>query len=80
MTPTQFDPATHPPLTDLGERLRELAGDAAYKAGRDYLRKGRVQDGTVAETAAYATGLGSISCWWNRSRVGGRERGKGQGW
>ena len=59
MTPTQFDPAAHPPLSDLGERLRELAGDAAYKAGRDYLRKGRVQDGTVAETAAYATVKGS---------------------
>jgi hypothetical protein len=59
VTTTQFDPATHPPLTDLGERLRELAGDAAYKAGRDYLRKGRVQDGTVAETAAYATVKGS---------------------
>lgn len=59
MTPTQFDPAAHPPLTDLGERLRELAGDAAYKAGRDYLRKGRVQDATVAVTTAYATVKGS---------------------
>ena len=59
MTPTTFDPVAHPPLTDLGGRLRELAGDAAYKAGRDYLRKGRVQDATVAETAAYATVKGS---------------------
>ena len=48
MSPTQFDPAAHPPLTGLGTRLRELAGDAAYKAGREYLRKGRVQDGAVA--------------------------------
>jgi hypothetical protein len=59
VTPTQFDPAAHPPLTDLGERLRELAGDAAYKAGRDYLRKGRVEDATVAVTTAYATVKGS---------------------
>jgi hypothetical protein len=59
VTPTQFDPAAHPPLNDLGGRLRELAGDAAYKAGRDYLRKGRVQDAAVAETAAYATVKGS---------------------
>lgn len=59
MTSTPFNPAAHPPLTDLGERLRELAGDAAYRAGRDYLRKGRVQDATVAETAAYATVKGS---------------------
>lgn len=59
MTPTPFDPAAHPPLTDLGGRLRELAGDAAYKAGRDYLRKGRVQDAAVAETTAYATVKGS---------------------
>jgi len=59
VTPTTFDPAAHPPLTDLGGRLRELAGDAAYRAGRDYLRKGRVQDAAVAETAAYATVKGS---------------------
>jgi hypothetical protein len=59
VTPTTFDPAAHPPLADLGERLRELAGDAAYKAGRDYLRKGRVQDAAVAEAAAYATVKGS---------------------
>ena len=51
MVPTVFDPAAHLPLTDLGSRLRDLAGDAAYKAGRDYLRKGRVQDGAVAESS-----------------------------
>lgn len=33
-----FDPATLPQLTSLGQRLQQLAGDAAYKAGRDYLR------------------------------------------
>lgn len=59
MTVTQFDPAAHQPLTELGERLRELAGNAAYRAGRDYLRKGRVQDAVVTETAAYATVKGS---------------------
>lgn len=59
MSPTQFDPAAHQSLTDLGERLRDLAGDAAYKAGRDYLRKGRVQDGAVAESSAHATVKGS---------------------
>src|SRR3954469_4786569 len=59
MAPTTFDPAAHAPLTDLGGRLRELAGDAAYKAGRDYLRKGNVQDGAVAERVAHATVKGS---------------------
>jgi hypothetical protein len=59
VSPTVFDPAVHLPLTDLGGRLRELAGDAAFKAGRDYLRKGRVQDGAVAESSAHATVKGS---------------------
>ena len=57
----EFDPAAHPPLTELGARLVELAGAAAYKAGRDYLRKGNVHDATVSETAAYATVKGSTS-------------------
>jgi hypothetical protein len=56
---TVFDPAAHPPLTDLGGRLRDLAGDAAYRAGRDYLRKGRVQEGAVSASAAHATVKGS---------------------
>jgi hypothetical protein len=59
MAPTTFNPAAHAPLTDLGERLRELAGDAAYRAGRDYLRKGKVQDGAVAMNSAHATVKGS---------------------
>jgi hypothetical protein len=54
-----FDPTAHPPLTQLGDRLRELAGDAAYRAGRDYLRKGSVHDAAVAETSAFATVKGS---------------------
>jgi hypothetical protein len=58
---TEFDPAAHPPLTELGARLAELAGAAAYKAGRDYLRKGNVRDATVSATAAYATVKGSTS-------------------
>jgi hypothetical protein len=44
---------------DLSRRLRELAGDAAYAAGRDYLKKGLVRHGTVAGTTAHATVTGS---------------------
>ena len=54
-----FDPTAHPALTDLGAHLRGLAGDASYQAGRDYLRKGRVRQGAVAGTTAYATVTGS---------------------
>jgi len=57
--PPQFEPAAHPALLDLGARLRDLAGDAAFQAGRDYLRKGLVGQGTVAGTTAYATVRGS---------------------
>ena len=57
--PARFDPADHASLRDLGERLRELAGDAAFAAGRDYLRKGLVRHGTVAGTTAHATVAGS---------------------
>src|ERR671936_1945659 len=49
----------HPGLADLAGRLRGLAGDAAYQAGRDYLRKGLVKHGAVAATTAYATVTGS---------------------
>jgi hypothetical protein len=56
---TAFDPAAHPALADLAARLRELAGDAAYRAGQDYLRKGLVQQGAVAATTVYATVRGS---------------------
>jgi hypothetical protein len=56
---TGFDPAAHPALVDLGPRLRELAGDAAYRAGHDYLRQGQVQQGVVAASTAYATVRGS---------------------
>ena len=37
-----------PALADLGSRLRQLAGDAAYQAGLAYFRKGVVKDGSVA--------------------------------
>jgi uncharacterized Zn finger protein len=43
----------------LSRDLRDLAGDAAYQAGRDYLRKGLVKQGAVAGTTAYATVSGS---------------------
>ena len=57
--PPPFDPTDHPALIDLGGRLRELAGDAAYQAGREYLRKGLVKQGAVAGPVAYATVSGS---------------------
>jgi hypothetical protein len=58
-TTAPFDPSADATLTDLGDRLRELAGDGAYRAGRDYLRKGKVRDGAVAGSQAYATVAGS---------------------
>jgi hypothetical protein len=58
-TTAPFDPAANGTLTDLGTRLRDLAGDSAYRAGRDYLRKGKVRDGAVAGSQAYATVSGS---------------------
>ncbi len=57
--PAAFDPANHTTLLALGEALQELAGDAAYRAGRDYLRKGMIKDGTVAGTVARASVRGS---------------------
>src|SRR5919202_6566596 len=57
--PPTFDPAAHPTLVNLGSRLRDLAGDSSYQAGRDYLRKGLVRQGAVAGTTAYATVSGS---------------------
>jgi hypothetical protein len=54
-----FDPQAHAPLVDLNGRLRDLAGDAAFQAGRAYLRKGVVKQVTVAGTTAHATVSGS---------------------
>lgn len=54
-----MDPREHAALSDLGGRLRELAGDAAYTAGRDYMKKGLVKQTTVAGTKAYASVSGS---------------------
>jgi hypothetical protein len=54
-----FEPAHHPSLLALGERLRELAGDGAYGAGRDYLRRGMVKDAAVAGAVARAVVAGS---------------------
>lgn len=54
-----MDPKEHAALSDLGGRLRELAGDAAYTAGRDYMKKGLVRQATVAGTKAYASVSGS---------------------
>jgi hypothetical protein len=56
-----FDPAAHPGLVTLGGDLRQLAGDAAYRAGLEYLRKGLVAQGSVAGTTAYATVSGSTN-------------------
>jgi hypothetical protein len=57
--PALFDPARHPVLLALGEQLRDLAGETAFRAGRDYLRQGMVKDGTVAGTIARAAVSGS---------------------
>jgi hypothetical protein len=57
----RFDPAAHPPLVALRDGLPDLAGAAAHQAGRDYLRKGLVQQGVVAGASAYATVTGSTS-------------------
>src|SRR6476620_7085127 len=54
-----FDPGAHPRLVGLSGELRQLAGDAAFRAGQDYLRKGLVAQGTVAGSTAYATVSGS---------------------
>jgi hypothetical protein len=54
-----LDPTAHPSLIDLGQRLAELAGDSAYAAGRDYLKKGLIRHATIAETMAHATVTGS---------------------
>jgi len=54
-----FDPAAHPALEDLVARLHELAGESAYRAGQDYLRKGLVRQGSVAASTVYATVSGS---------------------
>jgi hypothetical protein len=54
-----FDPQAHAGLIELGPRLRELAGDAAYRAGRVYLQSGQVKQAAVAGTTAYATVTGS---------------------
>jgi SWIM zinc finger len=57
--PNRFDPTLHPSLVALGERLRELAGESAYAAGRDYFRTGAVKDGTVTGVVAQAVVRGS---------------------
>jgi hypothetical protein len=59
MAKPSFDPADHPSLLGLARQLRDLAGDSAYQAGREYLRKGLVKDGSVAGTTGYATVTGS---------------------
>ena len=66
-----FNPEAHPQLIDLGQRLQALSGDAAYKAGRQYLAKGAVSAPTVmgatanqcaryCATDADCTGTGSL--------------------
>src|SRR5262249_31261458 len=54
-----FEPTAHPTLADLTNRLHGLAGDAAYKAGRDYLKKNAVKSGVVAGTTTFAMVTGS---------------------
>jgi SWIM zinc finger len=57
--PKRFDPTLHPSLVAFGERIRELAGESAYAAGRDYFRTGAVMDGTVIGAVAEAVVKGS---------------------
>src|SRR5262245_34863194 len=54
-----FEPANHAALLALGETLQGLAGDSAYRAGRDYLRKGMIQNATIAGSVARAAVRGS---------------------
>jgi hypothetical protein len=54
-----FDPMAFPQLVALSQDLRQLAGDAAFRAGQEYRRKGLVAQGAVGGTTAYATVSGS---------------------
>jgi len=54
-----FDPAVFPALLALGQHIRELAGEAAYRAGRDYLRQGMIHNPTISDTQAMAAVRGS---------------------
>jgi hypothetical protein len=54
-----FDPSRYQALLGLGERLRDLAGETAYGAGRDYLRQGMIKDASVSGLVARALVSGS---------------------
>ncbi|MFN8557742.1 MAG: SWIM zinc finger family protein [Dehalococcoidia bacterium] len=54
-----FDPTAFPSLAGLGDRLRGLAGDGAYAAGRDYFRRLQVGHAVVAGATAHATVTGA---------------------
>lgn len=54
-----FDPASHPVLIAFGQQLRDLAGDTAFRAGRDYLKQGAISEPTISGTTARASVRGS---------------------
>ena len=59
MPGARFDANAYPSLLQLIERLRELSGDAAHRAGRDYLRGTSLTQGAVAGSMASAVVIGS---------------------
>ena len=59
MPGARFDANAYPSLLQLIERLRELSGDAAHRAGRDYLRGTSLTQGAVAGSIASAVVIGT---------------------
>lgn len=58
MASGRFDPSGFPILLELIEGLRALSGDAAHRAGRDYLRGQSLTQGAVAGATASAVVTG----------------------
>lgn len=54
----RFDANVFPSLLQLIERLRELSGDAAHRAGRDYLRGTSLTQGAISGSTASAVVIG----------------------
>lgn len=59
MPPASFDPATYPALVALGQKLKELAGETAYNAGRELALRQAIRDATIVGTTATAVVTGS---------------------
>ncbi len=54
MAPASFDPTAYPALVALGQRLRELAGDSIYEAGREIALRRAIRGATITGTTATA--------------------------